>query len=190
MTPNCLRRMLEPYAARLTGSQGYHKFPHSVMGARRQGPRPGRLRPPGRSAGRGLSAAGSAQAEAGLPLTREGPPGLRPGLPLARASGYQACGLLPGRLHPRRRPRRRRSVAQRGLIVRPISDSLALARMPDADQRTDRLLILGLDGATWTVLDPMRARGLMPNLDALLARSATARCGRSSRRSPRPPGRP
>ncbi|MBX6313465.1 MAG: alkaline phosphatase family protein [Isosphaeraceae bacterium] len=36
----------------------------------------------------------------------------------------------------------------------------------------ERLLILGLDGATWTVLDPMRQRGLMPNLDALLARSA------------------
>ncbi len=35
-----------------------------------------------------------------------------------------------------------------------------------------RLLILGLDGATWTVLDPMRRLGLMPNLDALLARSA------------------
>ena len=33
----------------------------------------------------------------------------------------------------------------------------------------DRLVILGLDGATWTVLDPMRQRGLMPNLDALLA---------------------
>src|SRR3954451_22474167 len=36
----------------------------------------------------------------------------------------------------------------------------------------DRVMILGLDGATWTVLDPMRQRGLMPNLDALLARSA------------------
>jgi predicted AlkP superfamily phosphohydrolase/phosphomutase len=36
----------------------------------------------------------------------------------------------------------------------------------------ERLLILGLDGATWTVLDPMRRRGLMPNLDALLERSA------------------
>ena len=31
----------------------------------------------------------------------------------------------------------------------------------------DRVLVLGLDGATWTVLDPMRQRGLMPNLDAL-----------------------
>jgi predicted AlkP superfamily phosphohydrolase/phosphomutase len=36
----------------------------------------------------------------------------------------------------------------------------------------ERLVILGLDGATWTVLDPMRRRGVMPNLDALLARSA------------------
>ena len=32
MTPNCLRRMLGSYAARLTGFQGYHSFPHSVMG--------------------------------------------------------------------------------------------------------------------------------------------------------------
>jgi len=37
---------------------------------------------------------------------------------------------------------------------------------------TDRVMILGLDGATFSVLDPMRARGMMPNLDALLARSA------------------
>ena len=36
----------------------------------------------------------------------------------------------------------------------------------------DRLLVLGLDGATWSVLDPMRRRGLMPNLDALLAGAA------------------
>ena len=36
-----------------------------------------------------------------------------------------------------------------------------------------RLMILGLDGATWTVLDPMRKLGLMPNLDALLAQSAS-----------------
>jgi predicted AlkP superfamily phosphohydrolase/phosphomutase len=37
----------------------------------------------------------------------------------------------------------------------------------------DRLLVLGLDGATWSVLDPMRARGLMPQLDAFLARAAS-----------------
>src|SRR3954453_5215994 len=40
MTPNCLRRMLTPYAARLTGYQGYHKFPHSVMALGVKGPRP------------------------------------------------------------------------------------------------------------------------------------------------------
>jgi SAM-dependent methyltransferase len=32
MTPNCLRRQLSPYAARVTGYQGYHGFPHTVMG--------------------------------------------------------------------------------------------------------------------------------------------------------------
>jgi predicted AlkP superfamily phosphohydrolase/phosphomutase len=35
-----------------------------------------------------------------------------------------------------------------------------------------RLVVLGLDGATWTVLDPMRRRGLMPNLDSLLQTAA------------------
>ncbi len=35
----------------------------------------------------------------------------------------------------------------------------------------DRLLVLGLM-ATWSVLDPMRSRGLMPNLDALLSGAA------------------
>ena len=37
----------------------------------------------------------------------------------------------------------------------------------------DRLLVLGLDGATWTVLDPMIRRGLMPNLARLLSSSAS-----------------
>ncbi|GIW88073.1 MAG: phosphodiesterase [Isosphaeraceae bacterium] len=37
---------------------------------------------------------------------------------------------------------------------------------------SDRLLILGLDGGTWSVFDPMRRRGVMPHLDALVARSA------------------
>jgi SAM-dependent methyltransferase len=40
MTPNCLRRMLEPYAARLSGYQGYHRFPHSVMGLGVKAPAP------------------------------------------------------------------------------------------------------------------------------------------------------
>jgi SAM-dependent methyltransferase len=32
MTPSCLRRMLEPYGARVSGFQGYAAFPHTVMG--------------------------------------------------------------------------------------------------------------------------------------------------------------
>ncbi len=32
MTPSCLRRMLEPYGARVSGYQGYQAFPHTVMG--------------------------------------------------------------------------------------------------------------------------------------------------------------
>jgi SAM-dependent methyltransferase len=40
MTPNCLRRHLEPYAARLSGFQGYHAFPHTVMGVGIKAPVP------------------------------------------------------------------------------------------------------------------------------------------------------
>lgn len=31
MTPSCLRRMMSDYGARLVGSQGHDKFPHTVM---------------------------------------------------------------------------------------------------------------------------------------------------------------
>jgi predicted AlkP superfamily phosphohydrolase/phosphomutase len=37
----------------------------------------------------------------------------------------------------------------------------------------ERLLILGLDGATWTVLNAMRQRGRMPNLDRFLGNAAS-----------------
>jgi SAM-dependent methyltransferase len=40
MTPSCLRRMLEPYAARITGFQGYHAFPHTVMAMGVKAPAP------------------------------------------------------------------------------------------------------------------------------------------------------
>jgi SAM-dependent methyltransferase len=40
MTPNCLRRQLVSYAARLSGSQGYHAFPHTVMGIGIKAPAP------------------------------------------------------------------------------------------------------------------------------------------------------
>jgi SAM-dependent methyltransferase len=41
MTPNCLRRMLEPYGARVSGFQGYRAFPHTVMGLGIKAPVPG-----------------------------------------------------------------------------------------------------------------------------------------------------
>ncbi len=40
MTPNCLRKMLAPYEASLSGYQGYHRFPHSVMGLAIKAPAP------------------------------------------------------------------------------------------------------------------------------------------------------
>jgi SAM-dependent methyltransferase len=41
MTPSCVRRMLSPYGARLSGFQGYHKFPHTVMAVASKAPAPG-----------------------------------------------------------------------------------------------------------------------------------------------------
>jgi SAM-dependent methyltransferase len=40
ISPSCLRRMLEPYAARLVGDQGHEKFPHTVMSLAIKAPAP------------------------------------------------------------------------------------------------------------------------------------------------------
>jgi SAM-dependent methyltransferase len=40
MTPNCLRRLMSPYATRVTGYQGYGSFPHSVMALGIKAPAP------------------------------------------------------------------------------------------------------------------------------------------------------
>ena len=40
MTPSCLARLMKPYAARLIGAQGYHKFPHTVMAIGMKDPAP------------------------------------------------------------------------------------------------------------------------------------------------------
>jgi SAM-dependent methyltransferase len=40
MTPNCLRRMLEPYDGRVVGFQGHEKFPHTVMALAAKAPAP------------------------------------------------------------------------------------------------------------------------------------------------------
>lgn len=40
---------------------------------------------------------------------------------------------------------------------------------------TDRVLVIGLDGATWDLLTPLAEAGVLPNLAALMRRSALAR---------------
>ena len=68
MTPNCLRRQLSPYAARVSGYQGYHAFPHTVMGVGLKAPVTARLRGAG---WRGSSAAYQTwleRTEASLPI--------------------------------------------------------------------------------------------------------------------------
>lgn len=40
MTPSCLRRMLDPYAARVVGYQGHQAFPHTVMALAVKSPAP------------------------------------------------------------------------------------------------------------------------------------------------------
>ena len=94
--------MLEPYAARLSGFQGYHAFPHTVMGVAHQGPgslgrRPQRLE---------KIAAGYQlwleQTEASLPL---GEKLRRRASQLYRSKGErrQIASLLRGRVRDRRR---------------------------------------------------------------------------------------
>ncbi len=39
-TPNCLRRMLQPYGGRVVGGQGHAAFPHTVMSLALKGPEP------------------------------------------------------------------------------------------------------------------------------------------------------
>ena len=43
-----------------------------------------------------------------------------------------------------------------------------------ADRKPPRVLVLGLDGADWTVIDPLLERGVLPALGALIERGARA----------------
>jgi hypothetical protein len=38
LTPTCLRRLLAPYEAKVSGFQGHDKFPHTVMAVARKAP--------------------------------------------------------------------------------------------------------------------------------------------------------
>ncbi len=45
LTPNCLRRLMAPYAARVAGFQGHSSFPHSVMAVGIKSPAPADIAP-------------------------------------------------------------------------------------------------------------------------------------------------
>src|SRR4051812_33068129 len=88
-------------------------------------------------------------------------------------------GALPGRPLPHGRPDARPcrdptgpgrlSVSDRSRSPFPFGREF---REAVAMQTNGRLMLIGLEGAPWTVLDPRGKRGLMPNLDALVGRSA------------------
>ena len=82
MTPNCLRRMMEPYAARLTGLPGLPQVPAHGHGPGRQGPRAGRLRRDGPTRWSLAYRDWLRQAEAGLPLGQKVRRGLAQRLPV------------------------------------------------------------------------------------------------------------
>ncbi|HEX9636276.1 MAG TPA: alkaline phosphatase family protein [Acidobacteriota bacterium] len=54
-----------------------------------------------------------------------------------------------------------------------VMSALASCARPQTP-RTPRLLLIGIDGATWEVIDPMRARGALPNLDRLVREGTRA----------------
>jgi len=179
MTPGCLRRMMGPYEARLSGSQGYGKFPHTVLAVGVKAPAPAdvaaRLGRLARAFQGWLD-----RTEAELPLwwkiRRRFRQVYRSRGERRRLRDHFRADLALD-FSPRPAPALTSTPSPEA--TRSRTDPAAPAHSPrphpsreESMPRTERLVILGLDGATWSVLDPMRRRGVMPNLDALLARSA------------------
>ena len=170
ITPSGLRRMLAPYAASLTVAQGVGEFPHSVLAVAIKSPAPADLASRIDRLTHAFSEA-LRRAEADLPwrwkVRRRFRQIYRSSIERRRLRDhYQASfqfDLRPESVEP---------------IPKPKSPTLVTPSTIEHDRegvnmsKAERLVILGLDGATWSVLDPMRRRGVMPNLDALLARSA------------------
>lgn len=71
------------------------------------------------------------------------------------------------------------ALAERGMDLRGIElDDLDYLRASDTGGSGDpgtKLLVIGLDGADWTILDPLIEQGRMPNLAGLVERGARGR---------------
>ncbi len=63
------------------------------------------------------------------------------------------------------------------LVLLGSTSRLLLLDRPGRDSsgrsRGERLVIIGMDGATWNLIDPMMARGELPNLERLVRRGAS-----------------
>ena len=65
--------------------------------------------------------------------------------------------------------RRRRRSAARALWL-----ALAALALPAAAPAQPRVVLVGVDGASWSVIDPLVAQGMLPNLAALMKRGVHA----------------
>ena len=198
--PNCLRRMLAPYAARVTGYQGYQAFPHTVMGVGLKAPVPGRLL---RKAGALVAAYhdGWRGAEAELPSVRSFGGGRRCSI-APRASGARSPGTTRRTLRSTLSaeavatgPRARIRDARRGgpKLGSQQAQRRVRGRLGTIPCQRPSIECLSWGwtvrpGPCWT---RCAQRGLMPNLDAYLARAGLGNAPFDrSRRLRRRPGRP
>ena len=110
MTPNCLRRMLEPVCRAADGLSGLSQVPPLGDGPGGEGPRAGRLRREGRCPGPRLPRLAPSRPRRACRWRRRCAGGSAPALPL-QGRALPGLGLLRGRLHPRLAPR---ALAQAG----------------------------------------------------------------------------